>query len=119
MEEHVLDHVDRDAGVSTKQAEKELNLFHMTIWRVLHEQLFYFYHLQRAQISYFQIFQHKRTFDGILFIRVLGIPLLHQCWFQIKRVSVEMASSLFITNTSGQRRVLMVQSILDTRSSSA
>jgi hypothetical protein len=42
MEEHVLDHVGRDSGVSIRQVEKELNLFHMTIWRVLHEQLLNF-----------------------------------------------------------------------------
>jgi hypothetical protein len=40
MEERVLDHVDRDAGVSTRQLGEELNVSHI-ILRVLHEQLLY------------------------------------------------------------------------------
>jgi hypothetical protein len=38
----VLDHVDRDAGVNTWQLREELDVSHMTIWRVL----LYPYHLQ-------------------------------------------------------------------------
>jgi hypothetical protein len=40
MEKCALDHVDRDVGVSIRQVEEELNVSHMTIWRVLHEELF-------------------------------------------------------------------------------
>jgi hypothetical protein len=32
-----------------KQVGEELNVSHMTIWRVLHEQLLYPYHLQKVQ----------------------------------------------------------------------
>jgi hypothetical protein len=46
MEECVLDHVDRDAGSSMRQVEEELNVLHKTIWRLLHEQLLYHYHLR-------------------------------------------------------------------------
>jgi hypothetical protein len=37
----VLDHVDRDAGVTPRQVGEELIVLHLTIWRVLHEQLLY------------------------------------------------------------------------------
>jgi hypothetical protein len=46
MEECVLEHVDRDADVSTRQVGEQLNVLHMTIWRELQEQLLYPYHLQ-------------------------------------------------------------------------
>jgi hypothetical protein len=49
MEERVLDRADRDVGVSTRQVEEELNVAHMTIWRVLHEHLLSPFHLQRVQ----------------------------------------------------------------------
>jgi hypothetical protein len=39
MEEHVPDYVDRDAGVRMRQMGEELNVLHMTIWRVLYKQL--------------------------------------------------------------------------------
>jgi hypothetical protein len=38
MEECVLDHVDRDPGVSMRGVGEELNVLHTTIWRrVLHD----------------------------------------------------------------------------------
>jgi hypothetical protein len=49
MEERVLDHADRDVGVSTRQVEEVLNVTHMTIWRVLHEHLLSPFHLERVQ----------------------------------------------------------------------
>jgi hypothetical protein len=33
------DHADRDAGVTTREVEEELNVSLMTIWRVSHEQM--------------------------------------------------------------------------------
>jgi hypothetical protein len=45
----VLDYVDRDTGVSTRQVEEELNVSHVTIWRVLHEEMLYRFHLHRVQ----------------------------------------------------------------------
>jgi hypothetical protein len=45
MEECGLDHVDRVAGVSTRQIREQLNVQHMNICRVLHEQLHHPYHL--------------------------------------------------------------------------
>jgi hypothetical protein len=48
--ERVLDHADRDAGVSTRQLGEKLSVSHMTIWRALHKQLLYPSHLQRVQV---------------------------------------------------------------------
>jgi hypothetical protein len=39
MEERVLDHIDKGEGV--RQVEGELNVLHMTIWRIPHEHLLY------------------------------------------------------------------------------
>jgi hypothetical protein len=49
MLKRVLDHVDKDAGVSTRRVEEELSVSHPTIWPVLHEQLLSPYHLHRVQ----------------------------------------------------------------------
>jgi hypothetical protein len=38
-------HVDRDEGVSMRHLGEELNVSHMTIWRILNEHLLYPYHL--------------------------------------------------------------------------
>lgn len=48
----VLNHVKWDADVSTKKEEEELNVLHMTIWRVLHVHLLYSYHLKMSAKSY-------------------------------------------------------------------
>jgi hypothetical protein len=45
IEEHILDHVDRDAGVRMRQMGEELNASYMTIWRVLHEHFLCSYRL--------------------------------------------------------------------------
>jgi hypothetical protein len=49
----------------------------------------------------------------------LSISVFHHCSLRIRHVSAETASSVFTTNTSGQRRIIMVQSILATSSCSA
>jgi hypothetical protein len=95
--------VDRDAGVSTRQVEQELNASRMIIWTVLHEQLHYPYHLQRVWGLMFADFLVRENF-----CEVLSISLFHQRSLQIRPVSVEMASSIFTINTSGQRTILMV-----------
>ena len=38
---------DDDPSVSTRQVAATINVDHMTVWRVLHENLLYPYHLQR------------------------------------------------------------------------
>jgi hypothetical protein len=65
------------------------------------------------------IFQHDKTFVGVLFNEVLSISSFHQCSLQMRHILVQTASSIFTTNISGKRRILMVQTILDTSSSSA
>jgi hypothetical protein len=49
MEECVQDPVYWDAGVSITQVGEELNVLHIAIWKVLHEQLLHPYHLQGVQ----------------------------------------------------------------------
>jgi 6-pyruvoyl-tetrahydropterin synthase len=46
MEERVIYHVDRDGRVSMRHVGEELNVSHMPILRVLHEQSPYPYHLR-------------------------------------------------------------------------
>jgi hypothetical protein len=46
MEECVLDNVDRSTSVIMTQVEEELNVLHLAIWRILHDQLLYPYHLR-------------------------------------------------------------------------
>jgi hypothetical protein len=49
LEECVLDHAEGDPSVSTTELGRELNISHIPIWSVLHEQLLYLYHLQAVQ----------------------------------------------------------------------
>ncbi|KAL1458906.1 hypothetical protein WDU94_010931 [Cyamophila willieti] len=49
IEEQILEAVDDDPTISTRQLSKDLNVSHSTVWRTLHENLFYPYHLQRVQ----------------------------------------------------------------------
>jgi DNA-binding MurR/RpiR family transcriptional regulator len=44
MEEHILDHTDRNTGASMSQVGEELNVSPMTIWKVLHYKVLYHYH---------------------------------------------------------------------------
>jgi hypothetical protein len=49
IEEHVLDHVEENPGVSMRQIAAELNVAQMTIWRVWHEQFLYPYQIYQVQ----------------------------------------------------------------------
>lgn len=49
IEEQILEAVDDDPTISTRQLSKDLNVSHSTVWRTLHENLLYPYHLQRVQ----------------------------------------------------------------------
>jgi hypothetical protein len=59
-------------------------------------------------VLYLLIFERERNFVGVLFSEVLSISLFHQCSLQMRHVSVETPLSIFTTNTSGQRRILIV-----------
>lgn len=99
MEQHVLDHVDRDPGVCTRQVGEELNASHMTTWSVLHEQLLYLYIHNDCRVSCPLIRQHKRTSVSVFFNEVLRISSFEQCSLQMRHISGEMTSSIFTTNT--------------------
>jgi hypothetical protein len=49
FDEDILTRVEEEPGVSTRKLAALLNVSHMTVWRVLHEQLLYPYHIQRVQ----------------------------------------------------------------------
>jgi hypothetical protein len=88
MEECVLDHVDRDAGVTTRQVGEEFSVLSTTILRVLHEQVLYPYCVQ-FRASCLLILQCERTSVGVLFNKVLNISLFHLCSLQIRHILVE------------------------------
>lgn len=83
MEMHVSDHVDRNAGVSTRQVREELSVSHMTIWREVHEQLLYHYHL-RGQGLMPADFPAGENCAGVVFNKVFSISFLHQCSLQTR-----------------------------------
>jgi hypothetical protein len=49
LEENILHHTEQDAASSTRRIASVEHVSHMTVWRVLHRQLLYPYHLQRVQ----------------------------------------------------------------------
>lgn len=49
FKEDILTRIEGDPSVSTRQLASRLIISHMTVWRVLHEQLLYPYHMQRVQ----------------------------------------------------------------------
>jgi hypothetical protein len=108
MEECNLDHADRDTDVSIRQPGEELDVSHMTIWRVLYKYLPYPYHCNECSSSRLLIFQPKRNFLSVLFKEMLSNSVFHQWSSQMRHVLVEKTSSMFKTNTSEERRILMV-----------
>jgi hypothetical protein len=46
---HLTEHIEQDPAFSTMKIAAVENVSHMTVWRVLHRQLLYPYHLQRVQ----------------------------------------------------------------------
>ena len=50
--EHILQCVDDDPGMSTRQLAVAYGTSHSTAWRVLHEQLLYPYHIQRVAVHF-------------------------------------------------------------------
>lgn len=49
LEEEVLEQIENEPRVSTRQLAAQLNVDHMAVWRILNTNLFYPYHLQRVQ----------------------------------------------------------------------
>ena len=49
LEEEILHAVDDNPSVSVRQLASTSNVDHMTVWKVLHENLLYPYHLQLVQ----------------------------------------------------------------------
>lgn len=49
LEENILQHIDEDPNLSTREVGAMLRVGNSTVWRVLHEQLLHPYHIQRVQ----------------------------------------------------------------------
>jgi hypothetical protein len=64
--------------------------------------------IYECRVSCLLIFQNERNFIDVLFSEVLSYSLFHLCSLQMRYVSVKTASSIFTTNVSVQRRILML-----------
>lgn len=49
MEEAVLQEIEDDPATSTRKIASDLNLSHVTVWRIFKSQMLYPYHIQRVQ----------------------------------------------------------------------
>jgi hypothetical protein len=51
LDESVLEHVDGNPAISTRQLVAKFLVGHVIVWRVLHEHLLYPYHLQCVKVK--------------------------------------------------------------------
>lgn len=49
VDEEILNVIDENPGMSTRQIARHLDVSRSTVWRVLHENMLYPYHIQRVQ----------------------------------------------------------------------
>ena len=62
-EEQILHAIDINPGLSTRQIARDLNVSQPTVWRVLHENSLYPYHIQRVQGLLPQDFPRRLDFS--------------------------------------------------------
>ena len=62
-EEEVLEAVANNPRTSTRAIGNELGISHASVWRTLHEQLLYPYHIQKVQVLTPADFQKRREFS--------------------------------------------------------
>lgn len=62
LEEAVLDEISEHPETSTRKISQILNVSHMTVWRILKDQLLYPYHVQRVQALTLRDFQPRMEF---------------------------------------------------------
>lgn len=48
VEENILHRIDENPKTSIRVISREIGISHCTVWRILHEQLLYPYHIQRV-----------------------------------------------------------------------
>lgn len=89
MEERILQRVEEDPGVSTRQLGSMFNVGYTTAWRVLHEQLLVPYHYQRVQA-----------------LNPADFPLrLQFCqWFHQQSINPDFTSSVCFTDEASFNR---------------
>lgn len=62
-EEQLLNAIDENPSLSTRQIGRDLNVCHTTVWRILHEYSLYPYHIQRIQGLLPQDFPRRLEFS--------------------------------------------------------
>lgn len=62
LEEQILDMIEADPGTSTRKIAEELQLSHVTVWKVLRQELLFPYHIQRVQALLETDFEPRRAF---------------------------------------------------------
>lgn len=62
VEESVLESVGQDPGTSTRKIAVQENISRSSVWRIMHEQQLYPYHIQRVQSLTPDDFQPRRVF---------------------------------------------------------
>lgn len=63
IEEQILNRIDENPDLSTRQIARDLDVCYVTIWRVLHENSLYPYHVQRVQGLLPQDFPRRLQFS--------------------------------------------------------
>jgi hypothetical protein len=77
VEEEILERVEEDPMISTRQLDREVGLSHWTVWRTLQENLLHSYHIQRVQSLSPNDFAHRRRFFRWLQRKITENPLFH------------------------------------------
>ena len=108
LQELDIEHV---AGVpgGTRQLAAAFPVGHMAVWRVLREQLLYPYHSKRVRGLTPADNQHGRIANPLFVSSLL---------FTYQAYLVDMALQISTTRIGWQRRIHVIQSILDTTNSS-
>ena len=78
-EEQILNAIDDNPGLSTRQIARNLDVSHATVWRVLHENSLYPYHIQRVQALLPQDF--PRRLQGGYFRDAREIIFFYQVFY--------------------------------------
>lgn len=74
VEERILRRVENTPDISTRALGQELGIGHATVWRVLHEDFLYPYHVQRVQGLNDQDYAHRIAFSQLILERIAQDP---------------------------------------------
>jgi hypothetical protein len=76
VEEEILERVEEDPMINTRQLAREVGISHWTVWRTLQENLLHSY-IQRVQSLSPNDFVHRRRFFRWLQRKITENPLFH------------------------------------------